>query len=145
MFVHVVCAVTWVGSVFAAQAVAWRLLRANQIPDLVKLAGQLEILAKVLGPAVVLLLAAGILLVEKLGIGYGTTWVVIGIGAYASSILVGGVAADRVSKHVDALVAEHGADSPAVATEVRKLWTIARIDLVILLIAVWAMTWKPGS
>lgn len=68
----------------------------------------------------------------------------IGLVAYASSILVGGIAATRASKQVEALVADHQTSDPVVASAVRRVWTFARIDLVILSTALWAMTWKPG-
>jgi uncharacterized membrane protein len=144
LFVHVLCAILWVGAVFTTQVIAWGLIRSRQIEAAVRFAQHADAVAKVLGPAVTLLLVAGILLVEKLGIGYATPWVLIGLAAYASSIVVGGVLATRASKRVEALVPEHGLDAPIVASAVRRVWTLASVDLVILVTAVWAMTWKPG-
>jgi hypothetical protein len=144
LFVHVLCAALWVGGIFTAVVIAWGLIRSNQIDAVVRFAQYAEALGKVIGPVVGLLLVAGILLVEKLGIGYTTPWVLIGLTAYASSILVGGVLASRAGKRVEALVAEHGTSAPMVAAAVRRLWTLAGVDIVILTTAVWAMTWKPG-
>ena len=144
LFVHVLCAIAWVGSVFAAQVIAWAMIRKKEFSSVVRFAQQADALAKVLGPVVGLLLVSGILLVEKIGIGYATPWIVIGLLAYASSILVGGVLASRASKRVEALVDEHGEGSPLVASAVWWVWALASADLVILTVAVWAMTWKPG-
>jgi uncharacterized membrane protein SirB2 len=144
LFVHVACAIAWVGSVFAAQGIAWGLLRSKDVAGAIRFAQSADVLGKVLGPIVALLLIAGILLVEKIGIGYTTPWVVIGLSAYAASIAVGGVLASRANKRAETLVTEHGTDSPLVAAAVRRVWTLASIDLVILTVAVWAMTWKPG-
>ena len=145
LFVHVSCAVVWVGTVFFAQAVAWRVIRARDVAAVGRVARQSEGISKGVGAAVVLLVVAGILLVEKLGISYTTTWVLIGICAYVSSILLGGVTARRIGTRVDALVAAWGVDSAEVARAVRALWTVARIDLVVLAVAICATTWKPGT
>ncbi len=145
LFVHVLSAIIWVGVVFSAQAVAWGLQRAKDVAGLLDFAKKAQILGTVAGPAVVLLLVAGIALVEKLGYSYTDPWIVIGLSGFVGSILVGGVTANRISKRVEAYAEERGADDPAVAAGVRRLWIVARIDLVILLMVVWAMTWRPGA
>lgn len=42
------------------------------------------------------------------------------------------------------MATERGFDDPQVQTNVRKLFLLGRIELVVLVIVVWAMTMKPG-
>lgn len=66
------------------------------------------------------------------------------IAAWLVSAATGSAFLEPESGRVNTLIAEHGADSPEVMARVQRLFLVARIDLVILIVVILDMTLKPG-
>jgi hypothetical protein len=97
----------------------------------------------VLAPATVSVLALGIaLVVDTDAWNFGQLWVQLGLGLFVGAFLVGAIHQSRTA--LAATRAAGGGDDPEAARQLRRwLWGY-RLILVLLVIAAWDMTTKPG-
>lgn len=100
---------------------------------------------KLFAPAGLVVLAMGIaMVINSPEIGFGTTWVDVGLVGDALSFTAGvGGLAPR-SRRIVALLAEKGA-APETQAAIRRILLIARIDIAVLLLVVADMLLKPFS
>ena len=144
--VHVVCAVVWVGGGVSMQVLAVLAERANDGPRMATFAKDAEwIGTHIYLPASLLLLGAGIALVLIGQWGFGTLWVALGIAGFASSVVIGAAFTGPAAKKLAPLLEERGPNDPEVRRRMQKIFTISRVETVILLLVVVDMTMKPGS
>jgi uncharacterized membrane protein len=144
MFLHVLVAMVWVGSLVALGIFAAHALRVGEGDAVVRFVGSLRIVGPfVLGPASLLVLVFGILMVvDSDAWTFEQTWVWLGIAlivaAYvAGAVLLGrsGTAAERAVKAGDHLQA---------ARHLRR-WSLGVwLILLLLVVATWDMVFKPG-
>jgi uncharacterized membrane protein len=88
LFAHIFAAVTWVGGALATQVLAVRVRRSSDPPALVSFAHDAEWIGlRVFLPASIVLLLSGIGLVLEGDWGFSTLWVLLGLAAYALSVL----------------------------------------------------------
>jgi hypothetical protein len=97
-------------------------------------------------PAGLVVLAMGItMVINSPEIGFGTTWVDIGLVGYALSFTTGlGVLAPRARQIVE-LLDEKGAAAPETQAAIQRILLIARVDVAVLLLVVADMLMKPFS
>ncbi len=95
-------------------------------------------------PASLLLLAAGIGLVVVGNWGFGTPWVLIGIGGMLFSAVVGATFLSPQSKQIGMLIEQKGTNDPEVVQRLGRVFLVSRIELAVLLLVVLDMTIKPG-
>ncbi|HEX5631533.1 MAG TPA: DUF2269 family protein [Acidimicrobiia bacterium] len=139
---HVLAAIVWVGGGVFQTVSTWRAMDADPVHRLglardMRFAGD-----RVFGPASLLALVFGIwMVVESPAIGWGDTWIVIGLAGIVISGAIGGAFFAPKSK---ALVArlEAGEDASAL---MRTIGKVSLVDMTILLIVVWAMVTRPGA
>ena len=82
LYVHIICAVIWVGGAFFSQLLALRVERSTDPADLPKLGRNLEYLGmRVFLPASILLFLAGAAMVAQQW-GFGQTWVAVSMGLW---------------------------------------------------------------
>jgi len=146
-FVHVLSAVVWVGGACTVQVYA---LLAMRTSDPVKIAGFASdtewVGTRIFIPASLTLLVSGVLTVHDSGgaWGYGQGWVRFGLFVVLLSIVVGagylGPESGRISRATEA----HGVASREVQDRIRRILLVSRIELVLLLAAVFDMVVKPG-
>ena len=147
LFLHILGAIVWFGggvllSVLAAQA------RKSGDPEAVlKLLQESDTVGnKVFFPASLVLLVAGILLVTLEDIGdWEDLWILTGIGGFVVSVFLGIFFYGPTGKKIGAAVEAGGPWDPAVMTLVDRYLLVARLDLLVLLVVVFAMTTKPGA
>jgi uncharacterized membrane protein len=145
VLVHVLAAIVWVGGGVAVQFFALRALRAREPGRIAAFSGDVEWLGtRVFLPASVVVLVAGILAVAEAGWGWGSTWISIGFAGIAVSIVVGSGFLGPESGRIARLVAAEGPESAAVRARVRRILLVSRLELLVLLVVVWAMVTKPG-
>lgn len=147
-FLHVLAAITWVGSGIYSQVLATRVLRENDPGHMGVVARDIGIMAKVLFmPASIAVLVFGITLVAySPAWNFGQTWVLIGLGGIAATIITGAGFLGPESERLGKLAGEgHTAAEPDVQRRIRKIVGIARIDLVVLIVVVAVMVFKPGT
>jgi uncharacterized membrane protein len=145
VLVHVVMAVVWVGGGATLNILAIRTRRAKDPDRLVALARDVEwVGTRVFIPASIVLLIAGIWAASEGNWDFADAWISIGFAGYAFSFLTGmfffGPESGRIAKLIEA----EGASSPTVQARLGRLLTFTRVELVILLVVIWAMVAKPG-
>ena len=144
--IHVSVAVFWVGGGLLLTVLAMRAERADSPEELAHIARQAVFAGeRLFAPAGMVVLAMGITMVINQHIGFGTTWVDIGLVGYALSFATGlGVLAPRARRLV-ALLDEKGPAAPETQAAIQRILLIARVDVGVLLLVVADMLMKPFS
>jgi uncharacterized membrane protein len=143
LFLHVLMAITWVGGNIILQILGTRLAAANEPAQLASFARQVEwIGTRILTPAALLLLVMGVLMVFDRW-SFDLLWVTIGMAGFAYSFINGAVFVGPTTGKTSKLMDERGPEDTTVQANIRKLFIYSRIELVILLVVVAAMTLKP--
>jgi len=73
------------------------------------------------------------------------TWVAVGLGVWTYAFLMGALVIGPTSGRLGRQIQEEGADAPAVKAGVGRLFLLARIELVLLILVVLDMALKPGT
>lgn len=144
--IHVSVAVFWVGGGLLLTGLALRAERSDDPEDLATIARQATFAGeKLFAPAGGIVLAMGITMVINQHIGFGTTWVDIGLAGFAISFVTGiAVLAPRAKRIVE-LCDTVGAAAPETQAAIREILLIARVDVAVLLLVVGDMLMKPFS
>ena len=101
---------------------------------------------KLFAPAGLVVLAMGItMVINSPEIGFGTTWVDIGLTGYALSFATGIGVLAPLSRRIVALLEEKGAAAPETQAAIARILLIARVDIAVLLVVVADMLMKPFS
>ncbi len=145
LFVHVLGVVVWVGSGFLFLIFTERAVRTGNRATVQTIVEEGDRLGKVLfGPLSLAVLASGIALVIDGGWGFGTPFVIGGLGGIGASILVGALFIERISKRLQTSLessSSDGFDRDALL----QLRNVGRFDLAIMTIVIFLMTVKPGT
>jgi uncharacterized membrane protein len=145
-FFHVLAAMTWVGSDVYAQVLATRVLRANDPDHLGVVANDIGEMGKyVITPASITVLVFAIALVWYApGWHFTDTWILIGLGGYAITLVTGAGFLGPESARLGKLAAEgHTPAEPEIQQRIRRIVMVSRIDLVVLIVVVADMVFKP--
>lgn len=145
--IHVGFAVFWVGGGLLLTVLALRAERAQSPDEMAHIARQAVFAGeRLFAPAGLVVLAMGItMVINSPTIGFGTTWVDIGLVGYALSFTTGiGVLAPR-AKQIVALLDEKGPSAPETQAAIQRILLIARVDVALLLLVVADMLVKPFS
>ena len=145
-WIHVSVAVFWVGGGLTLTALALWAETKNDPEEMATLARQAAFVGeKLFAPAGLIVLAMGITMVINDHIGFGTTWVIIGLVGYAVTFTTGiGFLGPR-AKRIAELLETKGAAATETQAAIREILLIARIDTGVLLIVVADMLMKPFS
>lgn len=143
LWAHIFMAIVWVGGSLMIQVLALRILKANEPARLAGFAKDVEwVGTKVFAPASLILVIFGFLLVEKAGWGY-PFWVVFPLVIWALSVALGIAFLGPESGRIGKLVAAHGVEYPEVQRRIRRILTVSRVELVLLIAVVFDMAIKP--
>jgi len=145
-WIHVSVAVFWVGGGLTLTALALWAETKNDPEEMATLARQAAFVGeKLFAPAGLIVLAMGITMVINDHIGFGTTWVIIGLVGYALTFTTGiGFLGPR-AKRIAELLETKGAAAPETQAAIKQILLISRIDVGVLLIVVADMLMKPFS
>ena len=144
--IHVSVAVFWVGGGILLTALALWAQTKDDPEELATVARQAAFVGeRLFAPAGLVVLAMGITMVINDHIGFGTTWVVIGLVGYATTFTTGIAVLSPRAKRVATLLETKGAAAPETQAAIREILLIARIDVAVLLIVVADMLLKPFS
>jgi len=142
-YVHILCAVVWVGGAFYAQLLAIRVSRSPDPGDLPKLAHHLEYLAtRVFIPASIILFAAGVFMTTQRW-AFQQTWISIAIVLWLVSALTGAIYLGPRVKRIGDLFDSEGPASVAGNALLARVFLISRLELVSFLIIIALMVAKP--
>lgn len=143
LFIHVLMAIVWVGGGINLQIIGTRLQAANDPVQMAQFTRQVEwIGTRVLSPASVLIVIAGVFMTLDLW-DFEQLWIIIGIAGFLYSFINGAFFLGPLSGKTGKLLEERGPEDAEVQGNIRRLFTLSRIELVILIVVVWAMTMKP--
>ena len=145
LFVHIVCAVIWVGGAFAIQALAVLVSRSDDPMELPRLGRNLEIIGtKVFMPAAVLLFLAGVVMTIQ-NWSFGNTWIAVSIALWILSALGGAIYLGPRAKRAAALFDAEGPSSVAARELIGRLFIVSRVELVSFAVIIALLVFKPGS
>jgi uncharacterized membrane protein len=145
MFLHVLAAMVWVGGLAALAALGLNVLRTGDRDAIARFVASFRVVGPfVLMPAAVLVLVLGIwMVIDSAAWSFEQTWIWLALVLLAAAVLVGAVFLSRA-----ALAAERAvnAGDHAQATQQLRRWSWGiRGILLLLVVATWAMVFKPGA
>ena len=145
-FIHVSAAIVWVGGSVMVQIFGMRAAASGDPQRQLAFIGDVQVIGlKVFNPAGIVLLIAGIWLVIDLDVyGFDQAWISIAFTIVIIGALLGALFYGPQTKKVAARAAESGADDAGVQQMIQRIFLVARIELVLLFVAVYAMVFKPG-
>jgi uncharacterized membrane protein len=144
--IHVSVAVFWVGGGLVLTALALWAETKSDPEEMATLARQASFVGeKLFAPAGLIVLAMGITMVINDHIGFGTTWVLIGLVGYAVTFTTGVAFLAPRAKRISVLLETKGAAAPETQAAIKQILLISRIDVGVLLLVVADMLMKPFS
>jgi uncharacterized membrane protein len=142
LLVHILAAMVWLGGVAVLSAIATHIVRARDFERAGQLLSSLRVVGPLLlAPAPAILLGAGIWLVLK-GWDFADGWVVFALVLFAVAFLVGAFVQSRAAISAGKALAA-GEEADAMRYLRRWSWG-SRFILLLLIVATWDMTFKPG-
>ena len=146
LFVHISAIALWVGGGVMFSLLGARASKAGPDPQgVLRMAEQSEWLGKsFFGPVSMIATAAGIWMVFEGSWGWGHFFIWYGIGMVVLSMVLGFAFYDKNSKQLVAIVRERGLDESAQAI-LKRIIMVSNIELLLLFMAIFAMTFKPFS
>ncbi len=143
--VHVLCAVIWVGGAVMMHVFGRLATKEGPEQQLIFTQHSIRLGNLIFAPLSVILLVAGILLVNEVGYSYGDPWIGIGFLGFLVSFLLGVGYYPRAGKQYGVIVAGDGPGSTAAQAIYRRTATVNMVELTVLLLVIVAMTTKVGS
>ena len=144
LFLHLLAAMVWLGGGVVLAALAARVLRDPAPGDVSRFTGHLRVLGPlVVAPATVAVVALGVWPVFEGGAwDFGQLWVRLGLGLFAAAFLIGAAHQSRPALGAERAAAR-GDDEAAVRQLRRWSWGY-RLIVLLLVVAAWDITTKPG-
>lgn len=144
LFGHIGFAMIWVGSHICVQVLAMRVRGATPARTL-EFVTDVEWLGRRLqGPAALMVLVFGILLVIQDEFSFMATWIVLALVGFAVLVVIAGGYLVPQTRRILALAEERGADAPEVQTRIKAVTRVARAEAVVMLAIILDMVVKPG-
>lgn len=145
LFVHIVCAVIWVGGAFAIQLLAFLVSRTGDQLELVRLMRYFELIgSRVFVPVATLLFVAGAAMTLQAW-SFGKAWIAVSVALWVLSAVAGAVYLGPRAKRVGELFNAEGPSSEAGRALMNRLFLVSRLELVSFAIIIALMVFKPGS
>lgn len=145
LYVHIICAVIWVGGAFFAQLLAFRVQRSTDPADLPKFGRNVEFLGlRVFLPVSILLFIAGAAMTAQRW-AFGDMWVSISMTLWLLSALAGALYIGPRTKKVSELFESEGPTSTAARALLDKIFLVSRLELVSFAVIIALMVFKPGA
>jgi uncharacterized membrane protein len=144
--IHVITAVIWVGGAAMIQAYAFRILRTGDGRRQAEFSKDTEVVGmRVFVPASLILFLAGIGMMVNLDWSWNQNWIILGLIAFALSFVLGAGFLGPEGGRIAELIEREGVDSPAVQARIRRILTVSRCELIVLLIVIVNMVVKPAG
>jgi uncharacterized membrane protein len=143
--VHILCAVLWVGGGVSVHILGRWIAREGDPERMVAFNRDAVKLGNVFyAPLALILIVAGVLLVEEVGYGYGDLWITLGFLGWLFSLALGLGFYPQQSRKIDAAVAAGGPTSADAQTGIRRVLLFNSIEITVLVLVVIDMAIKPG-
>jgi uncharacterized membrane protein len=145
LFVHIVCAVIWVGGAFALQLLAVLVSRTGDQVELARLMHYFErIGSRVFVPVATLLFIAGAAMTLQAW-SFGKTWIALSVALWVLSAVAGAIYLGPRAKRVGELFDAEGPSSVAGRALMDRLFLVSRLELASFAIVIALMVFKPGT
>jgi uncharacterized membrane protein len=144
LFLHVLAAMVWVGGGVMLAVIAARVLRDPDPGAVGRFTGSLRVIGPlVLAPATLAVLGLGVgLVIDTDAWDFGQLWVQLGLALFAAAFLIGAVWQSRTAVAATRAAAR---DDDAEARRQLQRWSWGyRLIVLLLVVAAWDMTTKPG-
>jgi uncharacterized membrane protein len=143
--IHILAAVIWVGGGITIHILGRRVLRRGDNTEIYEFSKEINTVAmRLYAPTSLILLVAGILLVNEAGYEFSQLWITLAFIGWGFSFLVGVGYYGPQDKKLQALVVADGPTAPGVVANVRQALMVNSIEILILVLVVVDMTVKPG-
>jgi uncharacterized membrane protein len=143
--IHVLAAVVWVGGGLAMHILGRRVLKRGNPQEIFEFSKEINTVAlRLYAPTSLILLVAGILLVNEAGYDFDQLWITLGFLGWIVSFLVGVGYYGPQDKKLQTLVAADGPTATGIVGNVRQALFVNQIEQLILFLIVIDMTVKPG-
>ena len=142
--IHVLAAIVWLGGGATITILALRADRTKDNAQLLQIGKQAEWMSmRVFVPASVVVLAMGVVLMHKGGWGYDHFWTLFGLMGWGVSFVVGAGFLGPETNKVAKLLETKGPDDPETQARLRRILSVARADVVLILLIAADMVAKP--
>lgn len=143
LFIHIVAASVWVGGGIMLTFVSSRIQRTGDAEYRARFAKSAAIVGPVTGVSAALVLAGGIWMVlESEAIELSQTWVWLGLALFGLSVVVGAAYFGPASVRIERAL--RGGEVEEADYLARQFNLVSRLDLLLLLVIVGLMVFKPG-
>ena len=140
--IHILCAIVWVGGAFYSQILAARAQGDGAITLAAFSKDQEYAGMRAFLPASLILLATGIWLVARDRFTLDE-WNVYALVVIGLSIVTGAAFLGPESGRIGQLMDARGGDDPEVVNRIKRIFLVSRVELVLLISVVLAMSLKP--
>ena len=145
VYIHILAAIAWVGGAFILNLLGTRVARSSDPEDLPRLGRQIEFFGlRYFLPVSLIVFVAGVILVTQRW-SFSQTWISVAMLLWLVSVLLGALYIGPRSAKVAKMFEEQGATSPEARAASARLFMVSRIDVLIFLVIVGLMVWKPGA
>ena len=145
VYVHVLSSIAWVGGAFILNLLGTRISRSTNPDELPMFGRQVEWFGlRYFLPISIVTFAAGVILTAQRW-EFSQAWISIAMLLWLISVLMGALYIGPRSKKVAALFEAEGATSAGARAASARLFLVSRVDVVIFLVIVALMVWKPGG
>jgi uncharacterized membrane protein len=145
LFVHIVCAVVWVGGAVYTQILAVLAARSTDPTELPRLARHFEVIgSRVFVPAAVGLLVAGAAMTVQAW-SFGQAWIAVSVGLWVLSAVAGAIYLGPRAKRVADLFDTEGPASKEGRDLLDRVFLVSRVELASFAVIIALMVFKPGS
>jgi uncharacterized membrane protein len=142
--IHVLAAIIWLGGGAAITVLAWQAQRTKDNAQLLQIGKQAEWLSmRVFVPSALVVVAMGVVLMHKGDWGYGHFWTLFGLIAWGVSFVVGAAFLGPESGRLAKLIETKGPEDPEVLARLNRIISVARTDVVLILLIAIDMIAKP--
>lgn len=144
--VHIISAMVWIGGEIMLGVLFERAQRSRDVGTLRGLLSQGEFIGKaIFNPAGIITLAAGVWLGIEGDYDFGEAWISIGFVGIAVGAILGMAFYPKVFNRGLAGIDAGGLDGAETQASLKSLRLVSTIELLVLLVVVWAMVFKPGA
>ena len=145
LYIHIICAVIWVGGAVYAQLLAFRVRHSPDPSELPNLARHIEYIGtRVFLPAALLLFVAGTVMTLQAW-SFGQAWIAVAVALWVLSAVVGAVYLGPRVKRAAELFEAEGPTSQAGRELIDRLFAVSRLELIGFAVIIALMTFKPGT
>jgi uncharacterized membrane protein len=145
-FVHILAAITWVGTALFFQFHAIRLRRTSEPAKLSAFAKDVEFWGqRLLTPSTLVVLIMGVIMViYSPALNFSDTWILLGLIGIGMTFLTGAFYLGPTFGKLSKMIGTRAPDDPEIQRGLQRTFAVARVDVLVILLIVADMAFKPG-